>query len=226
MALNTATAFDGGAIDSGDTAASAVTASVVRSTLDQNTAGTDGGAIDNGDGASVASALDLTDSTVTANTATTGDGGALDNADSTGVGSVLVSGTTISGNTAASGPGIDNAGGTGTVGTAADLLADACAQGTSGWTDAGYSAGDATCLAGGPGSVASTTVGHLPRTAGQQRRTDPDTPAPQRQRRHRPHPRIDHRDPRIGASRPVPDHRSAGRGQSGRCGLHLRAPSR
>ena len=158
LAQNTATSFDGGAIDSGDTAASVVTTSVVRSTLDHNTAALDGGAIDNGDGASLANALTLTDSTVTANSATTGGGGALDNADSTGLGSVLVSGTTISGNTAPTAPGIDNAGGTGSVGAAGDLLADACTEGGSGWTDAGYSAGDATCLAGGPGSVASTTV--------------------------------------------------------------------
>jgi hypothetical protein len=98
----------------------------------------------------------VSDSTLTANTAP--QGGAIDNAEQSGFGALVVSTTTVSGNTGATAPGIDNADGTGTVDTAADLLADACAPGTSGWQDAGYDVGDATCLDGGTGSVASTTV--------------------------------------------------------------------
>ena len=153
--------FDGGAIDSGDGGTGTITASISGSTFAQDAAGSDGGAIDNGDGATVPSVLTVADSTLTANSAPDGDGGAIDNGDQSGTASAIVSSTTISANTAESAPGIDDAGGTGTVDAAADLLADACAQGASGWTDAGYSAGDATCLAGGPGSVASTTVGTL-----------------------------------------------------------------
>ena len=98
--------------------------------------------------------MTLTTSTLTANSALTG--GAVDNADNSGLAQLVVSATTVSGNSGTA-PGIENGNGTGTVATAADLLADACDQGT-GWTDAGYDVGDATCLAGGPGSVTSSTV--------------------------------------------------------------------
>ena len=56
LTSNTATQFDGGAIDNGDGARRAVTASVTGSTFARDQAGADGGAIDNGDGATVARA--------------------------------------------------------------------------------------------------------------------------------------------------------------------------
>ena len=151
---NAATLYDGGAIDNADAGEGTITASVSGSTLTANSAGSDGGAVDNGDGSTVSSAVTLTTSTLTANSALTG--GAVDNADNSGLAQLVVSATTVSGNSGTA-PGIENVNGTGTVATAADLLADACDQGT-GWTDAGYDVGDATCLAGGPGSVTSSTV--------------------------------------------------------------------
>ena len=156
---DTATQFDGGGIDTGDGGGGPITTSVTGSTLSRDRAGADGGGIDNGDGSTVKSTVTLADSTLTVNTAVAG--GAIANAAASGLGSVVVSSATVSANVATTGAGIDNGGTSGSVAAAGDLLADTCAPGASGWTDAGYNAGDATCLNGGPGSVVSATVGGL-----------------------------------------------------------------
>jgi hypothetical protein len=153
--------YNGGGIDNGDTSAGSVTASISRSTFAQNTAGSAGGALDNGD-AAVAPATDtvtVSASTLSANSAPAG--GAIANAATSGLGSLTLSSSTLSANTGTTGAGIDNSGGAGSVVAAGDLLADACAPGIAGWTDAGYSAGEATCLNAGPGSTVSTTVTSL-----------------------------------------------------------------
>lgn len=148
---------DGGAI--ANVAEAATTVSVTSSTFSGNAACGHGGAIDNG----ASGVLTVTSSTFTGNSA--GYGGAIANAEDGGSAQLTVLGSTFTGNMAqAGGPAISNRSTSGGVDLAGNLLAGACNQGTTGWTDAGYNAAtDASCLASppAPGDVTSAAVADL-----------------------------------------------------------------
>jgi hypothetical protein len=125
---NTATAGDGGAIDSAGGGSPGTTGSltVTSSTFTGNQANTglyggnpyggDGGAIDNGDESGSNGALNVSSSAFTSNHAAEG-GGAIDNADSGGAGTLTVTGTSFISNSAGDGGAIDNADHAGTTTT-------------------------------------------------------------------------------------------------------------